>query len=299
MATDTIHLFLNPTAGRGRASRRRERILELLDQNGVQPEYHASRSAGDLETQVLRHVDSGARHIVVAGGDGSVHEAVNGIMRAGKRAALGVIPTGTGNDFAKACDIPLNWEHATQLLGDRIKARQTPRTIDIGGFNERYFANGAGVGFDSKVTRIAESIHLPIGDLVYLLAIFRAMMGRIASPNVQIEADDYSWEGPITLAAFSNGPWVGSMFHIAPMAINSDNRMELLIVKPVTRRRIMTLLPKLMNGEHMQEPEVIHRSLTSLSIVAETPIPSHLDGEVQPLQTDFELSVLPGALDLL
>jgi len=299
MAADTIHLFLNPTAGHGRAGRRQPRVLELLSQSDVQVEYHASRSAGELETQVRKHVDAGATRVVVAGGDGSVHEAVNGIMRSGNTAALGVIPTGTGNDFAKACDIPLNWEHATRLLGDRIKARGTPRRIDIGRFNDRFFANGAGVGFDAKVTRIAQSIRLPIGDLVYLLAIFKTMLGPIATPHLQISAGDYSWEGPVTLAAISNGPWIGGMFHIAPMAVNTDNLMNLLIVKPVTRRRILTLLPKLMNGQHMQETEIIHHPVTALSIKAEQAIPSHLDGEVQPLQSEFEISVLPGALDLL
>ena len=270
-----------------------------MEQSGVQVEYHASRSVGDLETQVMQHVDEGATRIVVAGGDGSVHEAVNGIMRSDKSAALGVIPTGTGNDFAKACNIPLNWEHATQLLAERIGARGAPRKIDVGLFNERFFANGAGIGFDAKVTRIAQSIQLPIGDLVYLLAIFRTMIGGLATPRLRITSEDYVWDGPITLATISNGPWVGGMFHIAPMADKSDNMMDLLIAKPVTRRRILMLLPKLMNGEHMQEEEIVHQPVTALSIKAEQLIPSHLDGEVQPLQTDFRISVLPSALDLL
>jgi len=299
MATDTIHLFLNPTAGRGRAGRRQPRILELLSQSDIQVEYHASRSAGDLEAQVRKHVDGGATRLLVAGGDGSVHEAVNGIMLSSNTAALGVIPTGTGNDFAKACDIPLNWEHATRLLGDRLKAAGKPRKIDIGQFNDRFFANGAGVGFDAKVTRIAESIRLPIGDLVYLLAILKTMTGGIATPHLQIRAGDYSWDGPVTLAAISNGPWVGGMFRIAPMADNTDNLMNLIIAKPVTRRRLLTLLPKLMNGQHLQESEIIHHPVTALSIKAEQAIPSHLDGEVQPLQSEFEISVLAGALDLL
>ncbi len=299
MAADTIHLFLNPTAGRGRAGKRQPRILELLSRSGTPLECHASRSAGDLESQVLQRVDAGARNIVVAGGDGSIHEAVNGIMRSDNAAALGVIPTGTGNDFAKACDIPLNWEHATELLGDRIAAQAAPRKLDVGRFNERFFANGAGVGFDAKVTRVAQSIRFPMGDLVYLLAVFRTMLGRITTPHLRITAGDYSWEGPITLAAVSNGPWVGSMFHIAPMAVNSDNIMDLLIAKPVTRRRILTLLPKIMNGAHMQEAEIVHQAVTSLTIEAEQPIPSQLDGEVQPMQTSFRITVLPSALDLL
>ena len=299
MAADTIHLFLNPTAGRGRAGKRQPRILELLQQAGLTVEFHASTAPGDLESQVLKHVDEGATRIIIAGGDGSIHEAVNGLLRSNNKAAFGVIPTGTGNDFVKACGIPLNWEHATQLLADRLVAGASPRPIDAGRFNDRYYANGAGIGFDAKVTRIAQSIRLPIGDLVYLLAIFRTMFRGIVSPHVEMRAKDFSWDGPLTLAAICNGPWVGGMFHIAPMAKNDDNVLELLIAKPVTRRRILALLPKLMNGEHLQEPDIAHHAVTSLSIKADSPIPSHVDGEVQPLQSEFELSVLPGALSLL
>jgi diacylglycerol kinase (ATP) len=299
MTANTVHLFLNPTAGRGRAGRRQARIIELLEDRGITVDLHASQSRGDLEASVLRHVDGGVTQVIVAGGDGSIHEAVNGILRSSGDAALGVIPTGTGNDFAKSCDIPLNWEHATMLLADRIVAAEKPRKIDVGRFNDRFFANGAGVGFDAKATHVAESMNLPIGDLVYLLAILKTMIGGIASPHLDIRSDDFSWEGPVTLASISNGPWVGGMFHMAPMANNADGRLELLIAKPVTRRRILSLLPKLMNGEHIDEPEITHKGITRLSIKAETPIPAQLDGEVQAPQTEFELEVLPNALDLL
>ncbi len=299
MSSNTIQLFLNPTAGRGRAGKRRARIIQLLQQAGLDIEPHVSQHAGDLEKQVLARLQEGAKRLIVAGGDGSIYEAVNGILRSGMEAGLGVIPTGTGNDFAKACDIPLNWEHATSLLADRIAANETPRKIDIGQFNDRFFANGAGVGFDAKVTRVAQSIRIPMGDLVYLVAIFRTMIGGIVTPRLKITADDFQWEAPVTLAAVSNGPWIGGMFHIAPMAGNADGRLELLIAKPVTRRRICSLLPKLMNGTHIEESEILHHPVTSLRIQCDELIPSHLDGEVQPLQSEFEIKVLSGALDLL
>ena len=299
MSAETVQLFLNPTAGRGRAGRRQDRIVELLEGSGLAIELHKSNAVGNLEDQVKTHVDNGAGRIVVAGGDGSVHEAVNGIMRASNEAALGLIPTGTGNDFAKACDIPLNWEHAAQLLARRLADGQYSKMIDIGTMNERFFANGAGIGFDAKVTRIARSYHLPIGDLVYLLAIFRAMFDGIATPRLKITAGDFSWDGPATLAAISNGPWIGGMFHIAPMAGNDDGKLELLIADPVTRRRILFLLPKLMSGEHMHESEITHQSITQMAIDSSEPLASHLDGEVQPLQQRFELELLPGALRLL
>ena len=182
MTAETIHLFLNPTAGRGRAGRRQDRILDLLQVKGLSVELHRSRAAGNLEEKVRNSANQGATRIVVAGGDGSVYEAVNGLMHSGKASSLGVIPTGTGNDFAKACDIPLNWEHASRLLADRLAAGQHAKTIDVGKMNDRYFANGAGIGFDAKATRIARSNRLPIGDLVYLLAIFRGMIDGIATP---------------------------------------------------------------------------------------------------------------------
>ncbi|MCH7537907.1 MAG: diacylglycerol kinase family lipid kinase [Proteobacteria bacterium] len=299
MPFETIHLFLNPAAGRGRAGRRQARILQLLEQGGVKVKLSLSRAPGELEAQILHCVNAGAKRLIVAGGDGSVHEAVNGIMRSSSDAALAVIPTGTGNDFAKACDIPLDWEHATRLLADRLSANDAPRHIDLGLMNDRYFANGAGVGFDAKVTRIASSMDLPIGDLVYILAVFRALIDGIATPHLTISSDSISWEGPVTLASINNGPWVGSMFHIAPMADNTDGRLEVLIASPVTRRRILTLLPKIMSGSHLQEPEISHGAVTHLTIHADELIASQLDGEVQPLGTTFKIKILPGALRLL
>lgn len=299
MAADTIQLFLNPTAGRGRAGRRQVRIVKLLQSEGLPLELHTSSAVGNLEEQVRNHVDSGASRIVVAGGDGSVHEAVNGIMRSANDAALGVIPSGTGNDFAKACDIPLDWEHAARLLADRLAAGQYARTIDIGTMNDRYFANGAGIGLDAKVTRIARSYRLPIGDLVYLLAIFRAMVDGIATPRLEISSADFSWDGPATLASISNGPWIGGMFHIAPMARNDDGCLELMIADPVSRRRILSLLPKLMSGTHMKEAEIRHQSVTRLSVVSSEPVASHLDGEMQTMQQRFDFEILPSALHLL
>jgi diacylglycerol kinase (ATP) len=299
MTRRPVSLFINPAAGRGRAGRRMPRIKDIFVAAGIEVNLHASRTVGDLENRVQAEVRAGADTVIVVGGDGSVHEAVNGIMLAGKPARLGVIPSGTGNDFAKACAIPLDWEHASSLLVDRLEANQTPRRIDIGRMNNRYFANGAGVGFDAKVTSVARSYQWPIGDFVYLFAIFRCMIDGIATPDMTISTDELQWSGPVTLANVSNGPWIGGMFHIAPMADNSDGKLELVIVGPVSRLRIMSLLPKLIRGKHMQETELSHVSTTRIRIKASAEVPSHLDGEVQTPTTTFDIELLPAALDLL
>lgn len=273
--------------------------MQLFAAAGVDCTVYKSNAVGHLEELVHDTVCAGTEKIVVAGGDGSVHEAVNGIMGADGQATLGVIPTGTGNDFAKASEIPLDWEHATQLLASRIVADTVSRRIDVGRMNERFFANGAGVGFDAKVTKVARSYRWPIGDLVYLFAIFRCMADGIATPHLTITADAHEWSGPVTLANVSNGPWVGGMFRIAPMAMNNDGQLELLIANPVSRRRLVTILPKLMRGQHMEEPEIFHASISKVTISAAAPVPSHLDGEVQAMASEFEIEILPAALDLL
>ena len=274
-------------------------MVDILRRGGVPATVHRSEAVGDLEEKVRAAVGEGVTRLIVAGGDGSVHEAANGIMRARKDAALGVIPTGTGNDFAKAAGITLEWEHATALLADRIAAGESTRAIDVGRMNERYFVNGAGVGFDAKVTRIARSYRVPIGDFVYLLAIFRGMAGGIATPRMRIVSDRVIWDGPVTLANVANGAWIGGMFHIAPAAKNDDGHFDLLLAAPVSRPRIVTLLPKLIAGTHMGEREIVHEPVRNLLIECDEAVASHLDGEVQSLQRRFEIEMLSGALALL
>lgn len=303
MTDRSVLLFLNPTAGRGRAGQRLARIETVFADHGLSLTVVKSNASGDIEDRVTDHVNSGARRIVVAGGDGSIHEAVNGLLAASGKASLGVIPTGTGNDFAKACGITLDWEQATHQLAERIAAGDTAQKIDVGRMNDRYFANGLGVGFDAKVTRVARSYRWPIGDVVYLLAILHCLYDGVATPELRIDTganrDAQPRQGPVTLAAVSNGAWVGGMFHIAPMANNTDGELDLLIAGPVSRLRILALLPKLMRGRHMQEAEISHQAVRNVLITAAAPVESHLDGEVQPLQRRFEISVCPAALDLL
>jgi diacylglycerol kinase (ATP) len=299
MPPESIPLFINPTAGRGRAGRRLSTIKEILSDGGVDADIRQSGGVRDLEAQVCAAADAGASRILVAGGDGSVHEAVNGNMGAARQASLGVIPTGTGNDFAKAAGIPLDWRIATRLLADRVASDALPRKIDIGRMNERYFANGAGIGFDAKVSRIARSFDWPIGDLIYLVAVVRAMADGIITPHMKISAKNFSWDGPLTLANISNGPWVGGLFHIAPMADHADGVLDLVIAAPVSGPRILRLLPKLMRGTHIAEKEISHVEVKQLHVSVSAPVPSHLDGEVQDLHDEFEVELLRDALALL
>lgn len=299
MNSEPIPLFFNPVAGRGRAGRTIPHIARLLDSIGLDHVLVKSESTGDLEARVFDSVSAGSEKLIVAGGDGSIHEAVNGILRSNRTVELGVIPIGTGNDFAKACSIPVDWNNAATELVGRIQRNTPARSIDAGRMNDRFFANGAGIGFDAKVTYIAHNIRWRVGDLVYLAAVFKGMIDGITTPQVTITFSEQIVEGPITLANVSNGAWIGGMFHIAPMARNDDGELDLLFVGKVSRLRIIALLPKLMRGSHIDQPEITHSRITRCKVTAAAPVPSHLDGEVQPMQTSFEIEVLKGALRLM
>lgn len=299
MSDEPVSLFINPVAGRGRTGRRLPAIQALFAAANVGLRVVPSNAVGDMEEQVAAHVAEGARHIIVAGGDGSIHEAVNGMQRADSDAVLSVIPSGTGNDFAKASGLPQDWREAAELLLQKMLNGEPARHTDLGRMNDRYFANGVGIGFDAKVTRVAREIRWPIGDVVYLVALLRCLLGKVATPHFEIRGDNTRFTGPVTLATVCNGAWVGGLFHIAPPADNTDSKLDLLIASPVSRFRILQLLPKLMRGDHLGEDEVSHELIDILTITADAPVESHIDGEVQPPQQHFEFQILAGKLRLL
>ena len=294
-----IPLFVNPSAGQGRARRVLPSIVELLTSNGIEPRVVESEAPGDLEKKVQAAVAAGAVQLLVAGGDGSIHEAVNGLLQSNRSAELGIVPVGRGNDFAKACSIPTHWEDAALLLADRLVNAMPARPVDVGQMNGRYFVNGAGIGFDARVTAIARSVHLPIGDLVYLVALLRGLWAGVNTYEARVRYGEQRHDGRVTLVSISNGPWVGGVFNIVPSALNDDGELDLLVVNAVSRFRLMTLLPKLISGKHMQEREVAHARIHSCEIETAEPMPSHLDGEVQPPQTRFRVELQAGDLLLL
>ena len=165
--------------------------------------------------------------------------------------------------------------------------------------NDRYFANGAGIGFDAKINRIARKYQWPIGDLVYLVAVLEGLWDGVITPSVKMTFDGQEYSGRITLANISNGAWVGGMFYIAPMADIDDGQFDLVIAEPVSRRRVLALLPKLIKGTHTSEPDIQCHAVKEFELIADAPVPSHLDGEAQPLQTEFRISLLKDALRII
>lgn len=295
-----VPLFINPIAGRGRSTARLPGILNALAASGIEADVRESTSRGDMEGQVYRAAKDGEKRIIVAGGDGSMHEAANGLMNAGCETALGLIPVGTGNDFARAAGIAADSERAATELGQRIAAGNPLRSIDVGRCNSRFFSNGVGIGIDAKVASIAAGIRLPIGDLVYIIGILRCLWDGIATPAMTVVVDgENTWSGPTTLTNVSNGAWVGGQFHIAPDADLGDGQLNVVIAAAVSRARVVTLLPALMKGRHLHASEISHVTGSRIVVHCEEPVIAHLDGELQSPSQIFDIEVQKSALVLL
>jgi YegS/Rv2252/BmrU family lipid kinase len=248
----------------------------------------------------------GYEFVVAAGGDGTVNEVMNGLIQAhqqGKgQAALGVLNLGRGNDFSYSAGLPHNLETAVQVL----QAGKT-RKIDVGhvtgGFfpEGRCFCNGVGIGFDAVVG--FESLKLaPLsGFASYLVAALKTISLYFRAPQLRIELDDETIEGPMLMVSIMNGRRMGGGFYMTPEAKQDDGLFDLCLVNQVTRRAMFPLMTRFMKGTQAGHPAIRFRRSRKVVVTALTgALPSHADGETVTVNgTHLEMKILPGALDLV
>lgn len=289
-------VIVNPAAGRQRGARLASSIVRRLESLGMTPELQESRSPGGISELVAEGLRAGRRRIVIAGGDGTLNEAVNAYVgRAGSDQALGVIPTGTGNDFAKAAGVPRRWQDACDRLLHAV-----PRSFDAGCCNGRWFINGVGAGLDARVTRAASQVRWITGPLTYVAGLARVLAEHRQPPHGRVDYDAGAYQGPITLIAVMNGRVLGGLFPIAPDADPADGQFRLIIGGDLSRRRILALLPALLRGRHPGKPGVTYAATRQVCVRFDEAVPLQIDGEVldEPVAT-LDVTLSAGAVQIL
>lgn len=292
-------VIFNPNAGRGRGQKRVQEVRDALDAAGVPYESVISEDRGHAIELAHRAALAGRELIVAAGGDGTINEVVNGLMEAATEGAamarLGIMPIGSGNDFAGSLGIPLDLRQAAEKL-----KRGELRAVDIGLVNGRYFDNNVGVGFEAMINIEAHKMTWLRGQVLYLTAVFRALVS-FPFPTVTIDLDGRQIKDKsILMISVGNNPRIGGGFPITPDAVPDDGEMDICIVDAIPRAKILQLLPKAMKGTHRNEPEVELARFTHLVIESEQSLPVHADGEI--LWNDahrVEVQVLPGLLEVI
>jgi len=297
------HVILNPTAGRGAAARALDPIVREFRRQGWGVEAERTARPGDGVELAARAVRAGARHVVAVGGDGTVHEVANGLLHAtGPVGAqhgaplLGVVPIGTGNDFAKLVGV---YRHAPVHAVQRLVTAR-PVAFDVGRVFDEYFVNSAGVGFGAEVVRVRNAMPGLSGFLSYLVPVFRAF-ARFRPPRLEVRASGFGETGYMMMVEICNGTTAGGSYRFAPAALPGDGRLDVCVVRRVSLARFLLAVPRVMRGTHgtMREVALFQtRSLTLRSL--EGPLVLHLDGELrEPDARQCTVRVEPGRLNVL
>ena len=295
-------VIANPLAGRGRGRHAIPRVSDILKQQGLDFNLVQTEYAGHAVELARLAVAERYQTIVALGGDGTVHEVVNGVCadlgsdpNPAEVVKLGVIPAGSGNDFAYAVGLPPDVPRACLRL-----ANGQTRLVDMGRINGRFFAYGVGIGFDAVVNVESRKIKRLRGVLLYLLSLLKVLVLHHKSYRVDITFDDIHLEQQAMMVSVANGQRYGGMFLVTPDAEVDDGLLDLCIVSPISRLEMLRLVALVIKGSHTGERVVQMYRTKQVVVKAGGPLPSHVDGEIfGQNERQFEFSLLPKRLRVI
>ena len=315
---DDFILIANPISGKGHAKNIAEQGYAALIESGQHGQLVLTSASGDAKRFAQEAAADGTRYIIACGGDGTLHEVVNGIAMV-PDVTLGVLPCGRGNDFAAAVGIPLKPEAAIATL-----VSGTPICVDLGRCyqtqvggvcnpdyqtqvgevcnpdsekptTDNYFITIATCGYDTEVSRrAAKGTPLFAGTASYAYAAVETLF-YYEPPFVRLEGDFGVHEGPLLLAATGITSRYGGGFQIVPDARIDDGLFDVCIVRPVSSLTVLRLLVTLFWGGHVGHPAVSMHQTETLKIETDTPMLLYADGEPM-CETPATIEIIKGGL---
>lgn len=305
MKKHNAKFIVNPNANLGQAWRLAADLRPVMEEFGgadwagtVYPTH-----AIELTQQAI---EDGYELILAAGGDGTVHEVINGLMMYPKeqRPRLGVVPLGSGNDFSHALGMDSDPEKALRQIftGD-------PYRIDVGVIEDdhgrrEYWNNTIGIGFDAIVTIYAHNLPLVRGFMMYLAAVFKTITFNHHPFHVTLTTNkNKTWEENIIMLTLCNGPREGRGFNICPDASPKDGMFNLVAVKEISRLMMLRLLPEFMKGTHLNFSQIKTKAFQTLTLNADRSLYIHADGEIFAGFTsniqNLKIEIIPQAVEVL
>ena len=278
MPVNDTFVILNPAARGEKAQRKRSQVEQLAGSSLV----HATTRTGEAETCARRAAREGYRKVVAAGGDGTIHEVVNGIV--GSESALGVLPLGTMNVFANEIGLPTN---DLDLCWRIIQGEHT-RQVDLPLANERSFVQLGGVGLDAQVLKeTSNAFRRNFGPVSYLIG--AAQIAARRPPHLSIESENASInEGSFVL--IGNGRLYGGPFPFFKHAAIDDGLFDVVVFKRLGYLEIIKYLQDVVFSSEIRTPEVEYFQTRHLRVSSEEEVPVELDGElVGNCPVDFAL----------
>lgn len=285
-----IAVLTNPTSGKGKASGLDDLVVPRLQNAGASVRRLQGRTADEARALADACVADGVDTLVVVGGDGMVHLAIQSL--AGTETALGVVPAGTGNDVSRYFGIPREDPVAAVNV---IIAGKT-RTIDLGRVGPTYFISVLAAGLDAIVNERVNRMSWPKGQMRYNIATIAALRSfKPISYRVDIDGEEMAFEAT-TLAVGNTSSYGGGM-RIAEGADAEDGLLDLVVIGPGTTRELLTTFPLVFKGTHVHHPK-FHRWRGKRITIVAAGITAYADGEpIAPLPLTVE--VVPSAMRII
>jgi diacylglycerol kinase (ATP) len=299
-------LVVNPRAGGRAAASSLRRTEAALEECGLEYEVETTAGPGDATRIARRRLADGCRFLVAVGGDGTVHEVVNGMVGGddgrptAEHAVLGVVAAGSGCDYIRTFGLPSRPADAVaRLVGDGTRtvdlARVTYTDTD-GRRAERCYANIAEVGLGASTAARAARLPRRLGQSRYLVAFWAVLPGyRAGAARIEVDGT-LAHDGRAVNVVAANGRYFGGGMHISPRSEPSDGALELLVF---TGRKTdsLTMLPQVYRGRHVPHPRIVELRGGRFRVESEQPLHVEADGEVLGT-TPVTIEVLPSALRL-
>lgn len=271
------HIFIiNPAAGKGKSIELVPFIEECFRDKAENAIIKTTQYPGHATEIAREYAAKGRCRIYSVGGDGTVNEIVNGI--AGTDASLGIIPTGSGNDFVRS------FIKEKMDIKDMIvrTINGEDKNIDLARVNEKYYINISSVGFDANVVYNADKFKkVPgiTGSMAYLISIIYTIFLKKVC-DVRIDIDGKKIEQKLILAAIANGRYYGGGIIPTPDAKIDDGLLDICLVRDISRIKMFSLFPKYIKGQHEQLKQVSFYKARKISIESKDMLCLNIDGEI-------------------
>ncbi|MFM7211844.1 MAG: diacylglycerol kinase [Actinomycetota bacterium] len=290
-----VTIVVNPTSGGGRAAKALPGFVGALQSLGVRAIVKASRDSRDLRALIAQTRDAGAPEVVVAGGDGTLHHAVQEL--AGSQTALAILPVGTGDDNARTLGIPLrDPAGAARALAGGVRRRVDLAEVTAADGTQRFFLGVLSAGFDSFVNERANRMTWPKGKARYVVAItgelrtFRPVEYTAVLDGREIR------EGAM-LVAVGNGVSYGGGMKVCPGAVPDDGLLDITWLHAVSTPTFIRVFPSVFSGTHVNKPFVSTYRAREIELSAPGQL-AYADGErIGPLP--ISIRSRPGALSVI
>lgn len=292
-------IVYNPTAGPRDVERELQRVRKALAKRGWEVEIVTTHHPGDAKRLAREAAEAGLDGVWVAGGDGTINEAVNGLV--GSRTALGILPVGTGNMWARQLHLPVYTLASPFRLREAAIAQLEGevRAVDVGRIGNRYFLLWAGIGFDALITAELEPRSRPmkrLGPIPYAIAAI-TLARNYSGVRAHIALDGRIVRGRALLVLVSNVQTY-AFFPIARQARLDDGRLDVLIFKGLGISYIARHLVRAFSGKPLQDPRTVYRQVRRITVDTEIPISVQVDGD--PLgTTPVAIRVVPRSLRVM